>query len=65
MITGSGLRAIVGAALAAALCTACASSTSTRNLEVTHDGLERATNSKVDRAWIKPGVDFSQRGTEL
>jgi hypothetical protein len=60
MITGSGLRAIVGAALAAALCTACANSTSTRNLEVTHDGLERAANSNADRAWIKPGVDFSQ-----
>jgi hypothetical protein len=60
MITGFGLRTIVGAALAAALCTACANSTSTRNLEVTHDGLERAANSSADRAWIKPGVDFSQ-----
>jgi hypothetical protein len=60
MITGSGLRTIVGTALAAALCTACASGTSTRNLEVTHDGLERVADSKVERAWVKPGVDFSQ-----
>jgi hypothetical protein len=27
---------------------------------VTHDGLERVANSKVERAWVKPGVDFSQ-----
>jgi len=60
MITGSGLRTILGAALAAALCAACASDTSTRNLEVTHDGLERVPKSKVERAWVKPGVDFSQ-----
>jgi hypothetical protein len=60
MITGSGLRTIVGTVLTAALCTACASGTSTRNLEVTHDGLERVADSKVERAWIKPGVDFSQ-----
>ena len=60
MIAGSGLRTILGAALAAALCAACANGTSTRNLEVTHDGLERVPNSKVERAWIKPGVDFSQ-----
>jgi len=60
MITGFGLRTIVGTALATALCTACANSTSTRNLQVTHDGLERTANSKVERAWVKPGVDFSQ-----
>jgi hypothetical protein len=60
MIAGSGLRTILGATLAAALCTACANDTSTRNLEVTHDGLERVTKSKVERAWVKPGVDFSQ-----
>ena len=60
MITGSGLRTILGAALAATLCAACASDTSTRNLEVTHDGLERVPKSKVERAWVKPGVDFSQ-----
>ena len=76
MIAGSGLRTILGAALAAALCAACASETSTRNpevthdglerapkssdLEVTHDGLERVPKSKVERAWVKPGVDFSQ-----
>ena len=60
MITGSGLRTILGAALAAALCAACASDTSTRNLEVTHDGLELVPKSKVERAWVKPGVDFSQ-----
>jgi hypothetical protein len=60
MIAGSGLRTILGAALAAALGAACASDTSTRNLEVTHDGLERVPKSKVERAWVKPGVDFSQ-----
>jgi hypothetical protein len=60
MIAGSGLRTILGAALAAALCAACANGTSTRNLEVTHDGLERVPNSKVERAWVKPGADFSQ-----
>jgi hypothetical protein len=60
MIPGSGRRTIVGAALAAALCAACANGTSTRNLEVTHDGLERVPNPKVERAWVKPGVDFSQ-----
>jgi hypothetical protein len=60
MIAKSGLRTILGAALAAALCTACANDTSTRNLEVAHDGLERVAKSKVERAWVKPGVDFSQ-----
>ena len=60
MIAGSGLRTILGAVLAAALCAACANDTSTRNLEVTHDGLERVANSRVDRVWVKPGVDFSQ-----
>jgi hypothetical protein len=60
MTAGSGLRTILGSALAAVLCAACASEPSTRNLEVTHDGLERVANSKVERAWVKPGVDFSQ-----
>jgi hypothetical protein len=60
MIAGSGLRTIFSAALAAALCAACASEPSNRNLEVTHDGLERVANPKVARAWVKPGVDFSQ-----
>jgi hypothetical protein len=60
MITGSGLRTILGAALAASLCAACANGTSTRDPEVTHDGLERVPNAKVERAWVKPGVDFSQ-----
>ncbi|MCH8083971.1 MAG: DUF3313 family protein [Myxococcales bacterium] len=60
MITRSGLRAILGILLAAALCAACANEPSTRNLEVTHDGLERVANSKVERAWVKPGVDFSK-----
>ena len=60
MITRSGLRAILGTLLAAALCAACVNEPSTRNLEVTHDGLERVANSRVERAWAKPGVDFSQ-----
>jgi hypothetical protein len=60
MLTGSGLRTTLSAVLAAALCAACANDTSTRTPEVTHDGLERVSNSRVRHAWIKPGVDFSQ-----
>jgi hypothetical protein len=60
MIAESRLRTILGAVLAAALCAACANDTSTRNLEVTHGGLERVPYSRVERAWVKPGVDFSQ-----
>ena len=60
MLTGSGLRTTLSAVLAAALCAACANDTSTRTLEVTHDGLERVSDSRVKHAWIKPGVDFSQ-----
>ena len=60
MIAGSEPRTILGAVLAAALCAACANDTSPRNLEVTHDGLERVANSTLERAWVKPGVDFSQ-----
>ncbi len=60
MITRSGLRATLGTLLAATLCAACANQPSTRSLEVTHDGLERVANPKVERAWVKPGVDFSQ-----
>jgi hypothetical protein len=58
MIAGSGLRTILGAVLAAALCAACA--TESRLPDVTHDGLERVKGSRVARAWVKPGVDFSQ-----
>jgi hypothetical protein len=58
MITRSGLRTILGAVLAAALCAACA--TESRVPDVTHDGLERVERSKMARAWVKPGVDFSQ-----
>jgi hypothetical protein len=58
MTAGSGLRTILGAALAAALCAACA--TESRVPDVTHDGLERIESSRVARAWVKPGVDFSQ-----
>jgi len=60
MIARSGFRMILGAMLATAFCAACANGTSTRNLEMTHDGLERVPDSRVDRAWVKPGVDFSQ-----
>jgi hypothetical protein len=60
MIAGSRLRTILGAALAAALCAACANDTSTRIVDITHDGLERVAGSRVERAWVKPGVDFSQ-----
>jgi len=60
MIARSPLRSILGTALVAVLCAACASEPSSRNVEVTHDGLVRVVNSKVERAWIKPDVDFSQ-----
>lgn len=58
MINGSGLRRMLGAVLAAALCAACA--TQSRIPEVTHDGLERVPDSKAAVAWMKPGADFSQ-----
>ncbi|MBW2715443.1 MAG: DUF3313 family protein [Deltaproteobacteria bacterium] len=60
MIARSPLRSILGTALVAVLCAACASEPSPRNVEVTHDGLVRVANSRVERAWIKPDVDFSQ-----
>jgi hypothetical protein len=62
MIAGSGLRTILGAVLAAALCAACATESRVPDAtpEVTHDGLERVEGSRVARAWVKPGVDFSQ-----
>jgi hypothetical protein len=58
MIAGSGLRTILSTVLAAALCAACA--TESRVPDITHDGLERIESSRVARAWVKPGVDFSQ-----
>ena len=58
MIGRSGRRTILTAALTAALCTACASGKSVP--EVTHDGLHLVTGSKMERAWVKPGEDFSQ-----
>jgi hypothetical protein len=60
MIARSPLRSILGTALVAVLCAACASEPSPRNVEVTHDGLVRVANSRVERAWTKPDVDFSQ-----
>ncbi len=64
MTARSGLRTISCVALAAALCAACSKEPNPRNLEVTHDGLERVPDSRVSRAWVKPGVDFS-RYTEV
>jgi len=58
MIGRSGRRTILTAALTAALCTACANGKSVP--EVTHDGLHLVTGSKMERAWVKPGEDFSQ-----
>jgi len=58
MIAGPGLRTILGAALAAACCAACAGGS--RIPDVTHDGLVRVEGSAVDRAWEKPGADFSE-----
>ena len=64
MIAGSRFRTTLSAVLAAALGAACVNGTSTRTPEVTHDGLERVPGSRVERAWVKPGVDFS-RYTEV
>jgi len=58
MIAGPELRTTLCAALAAALCAGCAAES--RVPDVTHDGLERVVGSSVDRAWLKPGTDFSQ-----
>jgi hypothetical protein len=76
MIARSERRSILTAALVAALCTACASGTSSPEVthkksapkvthkksvpEVTHDGLTLVPGSKMERAWVKPGEDFSQ-----
>ena len=64
MIAGSGLRMILSAALVAALCTACANGNNGKNgkgvTEVTHDGLHLVPHSSMQRAWVKPGEDFSQ-----
>ena len=61
MIAGSGLRMILSAALAAALCTACANGKSGKGVtEVTHDGLHLVPHSSMQRAWVKPSEDFSQ-----
>ncbi len=58
MIAGSGFRATLSAVLAAALGAACAGES--RVPDVTHDGLERVSGSRVERAWVKPGLDLSQ-----
>jgi len=54
----SGSRTILAAVLAASLCGACASENNVA--QVTHDGLHLVPNSKMERAWVKPGEDFSQ-----
>jgi hypothetical protein len=55
---------ILSAALAAALCTACANGNNGKNgksvPEVTHDGLHLVPHSSMETAWVKPGEDFSQ-----
>ena len=58
MIAGPGLRTTLGAVLAAALGAACAGES--RVPDITHDGLERVSGSRVERAWVKPGLDLSQ-----
>jgi hypothetical protein len=60
MTTGSRLRTTLASILAVLLCAACASTSTNSVPEVTHDGLERVAGSRADRAWVKPGVDFSQ-----
>lgn len=52
---------VLGAALAAALCTACANGMKEESAtEITHDGLHLVPHSRMQRAWLKPGEDFSQ-----
>jgi hypothetical protein len=58
MKTESALRTILVAALATAFSTACTSGNPTP--QVTHDGLRLVPNSKMERAWVRPGEDFSQ-----
>ncbi len=58
MIAKSGPRTILTTVLVAALCVACASGQSVP--EVTHDGLQLVPHSAMERAWVKPGEDFSQ-----
>ena len=54
MIARSGLRMILSAALAAALCTACANGNNGKNgksvPEVTHDGLHLVPHSSMETA---------------
>lgn len=52
------LEAIAGALVAAALCVACAGGEKTS--EVTPDGLQLVPGSRLQRAYVKPGADFSQ-----
>jgi len=59
MNTNSKSRAILAAAFAAAICCACANVVNPTP-QVTHDGLRLVPNSKMERAWVKPGEDFSQ-----
>ncbi len=54
----SRLRRILAAVFTAALCSACASGNNVP--KVTHDGLQLVPDSKMERAWVKPGEDFSQ-----
>jgi len=57
------LRKLAAATLSVALVTACATGAGTsakRVPEVTHDGLELVKGSVMERAWVKPGEDFSQ-----
>ncbi len=63
MAANSGRRTILAAALAALLCFACANGAGTQHVtkqDVTHDGLQLVPNSSMERAWVKPGEDFSQ-----
>ena len=54
----SSRSAVVGVALLVGLTTACESTKQAP--AVTHDGLHRVAGSKMQNAYLKPGVDFSQ-----
>jgi hypothetical protein len=59
MPTASVRRRIRTVAWTALLCAACANPP-TATQQVTHDGLQLVPHSSMERAWVKPGEDFSQ-----
>jgi len=59
MLERSAASAVVGVALLVGLTSAC-QSTTPAGPAVTHDGLHRVAESRMQNAFLKPDVDFSQ-----